>query len=60
MVMVIYLYAEKIWRIPVTPDFSYNIYDHEKYYSGKPVYIHIQSLINIIQENNRLITTKKG
>ena len=30
------------------------------YYPGKPVNIHIQSLINIIQENNRVITTKKG
>ena len=32
--------------------FLYNIYDHEKYYPGKPVNLHIQSLINIIQENN--------
>ena len=28
--------------------------------SGEPVSIHIQSLINIIQENNWIITTKKG
>ena len=27
---------------------------------GEPVNIHIQSLISIIQENNRVITTKKG
>ena len=31
-----------------------------KYYPGKPVNIYIQSLINIVQENNRVITTKKG
>ena len=30
------------------------------YYPGEPVNIHIQSLINIIQENNWVITTKKG
>ena len=60
MVMVIYYYVEIIWIILVNPDFSYNIYDHEKYYPGEPVNIHIQSLINIIQENNWVITTKKG
>ena len=31
-----------------------------KYYPGEPVNIHIQSLINIIQENNWVITKKKG
>ena len=31
-----------------------NIYD-----LGEPVNIHMQSLINIIQENNWVITTKK-
>ena len=30
------------------------------YYPDEPVNIHIQSLINIIQENNWVITTKKG
>ena len=30
------------------------------YYTGEPVNIDIQSLIHIIQENNRVITTKKG
>ena len=29
MVMVIYYYFERIWRVLVTPDFVYNIYDHE-------------------------------
>ena len=27
--MSIYHYVEIIWRIIVTPDFSYNIYDNE-------------------------------
>ena len=43
-----------------TPDILYNIYDPEKCYPGEPVNINIQSLINIIQEKNRAITTKKG
>ena len=30
------------------------------YYPGEPVNIHIQSLINTIQENNWVINTKKG
>ena len=31
-----------------------------KYYPGEPVDIHIKSLINIILENNRVITIKNG
>ena len=31
-----------------------------KYYPGEPINIHIQPLINIMQDNNRVITTKKG
>ena len=54
--MVIYHYVERISRILVTPDFVYNVYDHEKYYLGEPVNIHIQSLGNKIQERNRVIT----
>ena len=30
MVMVIYHYVERIWRLLVTPDYLYNIYDHEE------------------------------
>ena len=41
VVMVIYHYAEIIWRILVTPNFLYNIYDHEKYYPGELVNIQI-------------------
>ena len=40
--MVIYHYVERIWRIIVTPNFVFNIYDHEKYYPGEPVNILIQ------------------
>ena len=60
MVMVIYHYVEIIWRILITPDFLYNIYNYEKYYPGEPVNINIRSLINIIQDKNRFILTKKG
>ena len=60
MVMVIYYYVERIWRVLVTPAFLYNIYNHETYYSGEPVNTHIQSLINIIQEKNWVITRKIG
>ena len=31
----------------------------KKYYPGEPVNILTQSLINIIQDNNRVVTTKK-
>ena len=31
-----------------------------KYYPDEPVNIHIQSLINIMQEKNWVITIKKG
>ena len=32
----------------------------KKYYPYEPVNIHIQPLINIIQEENLIITTKRG
>ena len=60
VVLVIYHYNERIWRILVAPYFLYNIYDHEFFKPGAPVNINIQLFINVIQENNRLITTKKG
>ena len=31
-----------------------------KYNPGEPINIYIQPLINIMQENNRVITTKRG
>ena len=58
--MIIYYYIERIWGILVTTDLSYNIYDHENNYPDKPLNIYIQSLINIIQDKNWVITTKKG
>ena len=60
VVMVIYHYVERTWRILINPNFLYNIYDNEKYYPCEPLNINKQSLINIIQENNWAITTKKG
>ena len=60
MVMKIYHYVDTIWRIFVTPNFSYSRYNHEKYYPDELVNIHMQSLINIIQENDWEIITKKG
>ena len=59
LVMVIYHYVERIGEFWLPPIFLYNIYNHEKYYPGELCIIHIQSLINIIQENNWVITTKK-
>ena len=44
----------------VPPIFHITYTIMEKYYPGEPDNIHIQLLINIIQENNFLITTKKG
>ena len=60
MVMVIYHYVERIWKILVIPVFCITYMTINRYYSGEPVNIHIQSLINIIQKNNWVITTKKG
>ena len=58
-VIVIYYCVDIIWIIIFTPNFLNNIYYHEKNHPGEPIYIHIQSLINIILENNLVITTKK-
>ena len=58
--MVIYHYVDRIGGLSSPPNFWYNVYDLEKYYPGETVNIHMQPLINIIQDNNRGITTKKG
>ena len=58
--MLIYDYVDIILRTLVNPNSLYNIYDNEKCYTGEPVNIHIQSLINMILDNNRVIITKKG
>ena len=60
VLMIIYHYVEIIWRVLVTPNILYNIYNHEKCYTGEPFNIHIQPLINIILDNNWGIATKKG
>ena len=59
VVMVIYHYVERIGELSLLLNFLYNIYDYETIFPGEPVNIHIQSLINIIQDNNRVITIKK-
>ena len=60
VVMAIYHYIERIWRILVTPILYITYMIINIYYPVEPVNIHIQSLINIIQENNWVITNKKG
>ena len=58
--MVVYHYVERIWRILVTPIFYITYIIINIYYPGEPVNIHIQSLINITQENNWVLPPKKG
>ena len=53
-------YVVKMWRVLVTPIFCITYMIMKKYYPSEPVNIHIQPLINTIQENNWVITTKKG
>ena len=48
VILVIYHYSERIWIFIVTPNFLYNIYDHEKYYPGEPVNIHIRLRMNVV------------
>ena len=59
VVMVVYHNVERIWRILVTPIFNITYMIINIYYLYEPVNIHILSLINTIQENNWVITTKK-
>ena len=59
-VMAICHHVEIIVELSLPPIFLYEIYDHEKYYPGEPVSIHIYLLINIIQKNNCVIATEKG
>ena len=59
VLVLIYHYIEIVRELLLTPIFLYNINDHEKCYPGEPVNINKQSLINIIQENNWVFTTKK-
>ena len=58
--MVIYHLVERTWIILVTPNFCITYMIMNEYYTGEPVNIHIQSLMNIMQDNNRVISTKKG
>ena len=58
--MVIYHYVETICKIIVTPNFCITYIIANKYYPGGTVIIHMQPLIDIIQENNWVNTTQKG
>ena len=58
LLMMIYHYVERIWRIIVTPNFYIAYKIMNKYYPFKPDNTHIQSLINNIQENNKVIASK--
>ena len=60
VVEIIYRYVERIWRVLVTPNFCITYTIMNKYFPGETVNILIQSLINIMQEKNWVITTKKG
>ena len=60
VVMAIYHYVDRIgdFLLPLIFCITYTII--RKHYTGEPVNIHILSLINIFQDNDRVITTKKG
>ena len=60
VVMAVYHYLQIIWRILITPNFCMTYMTMNKYYLGEPVNRRIQPCINIIQDNNRVITIKKG
>ena len=50
VVMVIYHYVERIWRITVSLIFCITYIIMNKYYPGEPVNIRIKSLIDVMQE----------
>ena len=58
--MVIYHYVDRIWIFLVTPNFCITNTILNKNDTSEAVIIYIQSLINIMKDNNWLITTQKG
>ena len=58
--MVICHYIERIGELLLPYIFLITYAIIKKYYSVEPISIHTRSLINIIQENNWVVTTKKG
>ena len=60
MVMVIYHYIERIEELSIPQIFRIIYTIMKKYYPGEPVNRHMKSLINTIQDRNRVITTKNG
>ena len=57
VMMVIYRYIDIIAEFLLLLIFWLTYMIMNKYYPGEPVKIHIQSLINMIQKKNRVITT---
>ena len=60
VVMVICRCVDRIEEFSLPPIFCITYIIIKNYYPGKPVNIHIQLFINIIQDKNCLITTKTG
>ena len=58
--MVIYRDVDIILELLLPPIFHIIYTIMKKYYSDETVNIHIQPFINIIKENNRVITNKRG
>ena len=58
MEIVISNYVDRIWRVVVAPNVCITYTIMSKYYPRETIYIHIQSLINIMKDNNWVITTK--
>ena len=58
--MAIYHYAERIRELWLPPIFNITYTIMKIYNPGEPVNIHIQSFLNIIKDNNKVIYTKKG
>ena len=59
MVMLIHSLSEKIGEFSLPRIFRITYAIMKKYYAGEPLNIHIKSLINVIKENNSVITPKK-
>ena len=60
VLMLIYHYIDTIGEILLRLIFCITYVIIKKYYPGEPVHIHIQPLINIIQEYNWVTSSKKG
>ena len=57
--MVIYNYVERSGEFSLPSIFSYNIYNHQKYYPGETININVQSLIIISRIKIRSLPPKR-